>query len=152
MKQESAGFSRAECQFKGVISWVQVVFPNYRREMKGLDWGIFYNKYHENNYDAKTLESKIVELMEDDDVTSNRGIYEYLLGGEERHLSIRQFTPKMKRAAYERQKGICAKCGKHFEINEMHADHITPWSKGGKTIAENCKMLCADCNRRKGNI
>ena len=138
--------------FKGVISWVQVIFPNYRREMKGLDWGIFYNKYHKNNYDAKTLESKIVELMEDDDVTNNRGIYEYLLGGEERHLSIRQFTLKMKRAAYERQKGICAKCGKHFEINEMHADHITPWSKGGKTIAENCKMLCADCNRRKSDI
>ena len=138
--------------FKGVISWVQVIFPNYRREMKGLDWGILYNKYHKNNYDAKTLEARIVELMEDDDVTNNRGIYEYLLGGDEKHLSIRQFTPKMKRAAYERQKGICAKCGKHFEINEMHADHITPWSKGGKTIAENCKMLCADCNRRKSNI
>ena len=36
--------------------------------------------------------------------------------------------------------------------NQMQADHITPWSKGGKTIAENCQMLCADCNRRKGAI
>ena len=44
----------------------------------------------------------------------------------------------MKREAYERQNGICAKCGERFEITEMEADHITPWSQGGKTIAENC--------------
>lgn len=138
--------------FQSVINWIKVIFPNYRREMKGLDWGIFYNIYNKNEYDAKKLEAEIEKLMEDDDVTNNRGIYEYLLGGDERHLSIRQFTPKMKRAAYERQKGICAKCSKRFDIDEMHADHITPWSKGGKTISDNCKMLCADCNRRKGNI
>ena len=138
--------------FQSVISWVKVIFPNYRREMKGLDWGILYNKFHTNNYGAKILETKIIELMEDDDVTNNKGIYEYLLDGDERHLSIGQFTPKMKRAAYERQKGICAKCGNHFEIEEMYADHITPWSKGGKTIAENCKLLCANCNRRKSNL
>ena len=76
----------------------------------------------------------------------------YLLDGNEKHLSIRAFSPKMARTAYERQKGICPKCGKHFEIEEMQADHITPWSKGGKTIPENCQMLCADCNRRKSNI
>lgn len=100
----------------------------------------------------KTLEARIVELMEDDDVTNNGGIYEYLLGGEEKLLSIRSFTPKMARAAFERQKGICPKCGKSFKIEQMQADHITPWSKGGKTLAENCQMLCADCNRRKSNV
>lgn len=138
--------------FKSVIDWVQVIFPNYRKEMKGRDWGVFFNKYGKNTYDAKTLEAKIVELMEDDDVTNNSGIYEYLLSGEEKHLSIRSFTPKMARAAFEKQKGICPKCGKTFTIEEMQADHITPWSKGGKTVAENCQMLCADCNRRKSNI
>ncbi|MBQ9622864.1 MAG: DUF262 domain-containing protein [Treponema sp.] len=138
--------------FKSVIDWVQVIFPNYRKEMKGRVWGVFFNKYGKNQYDAKTLESKIVELMEDDDVTNNGGIYEYLLSGEEKHLSIRAFTPKMARAAFERQKGVCPKCGKTFSIEEMQADHITPWSKGGKTIAENCQMLCADCNRRKSNV
>ena len=138
--------------FKSVIDWVQVIFPNYRKEMKGRDWGIFFNKYGKNQYDAKTLESRIVELMEDDDVTNNGGIYEYLLSGEEKHLSIRAFTPKMARTAFERQKGVCPKCGKTFTIEEMQADLITPWSKGGKTIAENCQMLCADCNRRKSNV
>ena len=138
--------------FNSVIDWMQVIFPNYRKEMKGRDWGVFFNKYGKNQYDAKTLEARIVELMEDDDVTNNSGIYEYLLSGEEKHLSIRAFTPKMARAAFERQKGVCPKCGKTFSIEEMQADHITPWSRGGKTIAENCQMLCADCNRRKSNV
>ncbi|MBR3674233.1 MAG: DUF262 domain-containing protein [Clostridia bacterium] len=138
--------------FNAVINWVKVTFTEYRKEMKGLDWGIFYNKYSKGKYDPKTLEKKIVELMEDEDVTKNSGIYEYLLDGDEKHLSIRSFSPKMARTAYERQKGICPKCKKHFEIDEMQADHITPWSKGGKTLADNCQMLCADCNRRKSNI
>jgi len=33
----------------------------------------------------------------------------------------------------------------------MEADHITPWSKGGKTDTDNCQMLCAEDNRAKGN-
>ena len=138
--------------FQSVIAWVKATFPNYRKEMKGLPWGIYYNKYGAGQYDPKQFEARIVELMEDEDVSKNSGIYEYLLDGNEKHLSIRAFTPKMARAAYERQKGICPKCGKHFEFNQMQADHITPWSKGGKTVSENCQMLCADCNRRKSNI
>lgn len=138
--------------FKRVIDWVNTIFPKYRKEMKGIEWGILYNKYGKGNYDAKKLEARIVELFIDDDVTSKKGIYEYLLSGEEKHLSIRTFSEKMAREAYEIQKGICKKCGKHFELEQMHADHITPWSKGGKTIAENCQMLCADCNRKKSDI
>lgn len=138
--------------FQSVINWIKVLFPNYRKEMKGLEWGVFYNKYSSRNYDPRQFETRIVELMEDDDVTKNSGIYEYLLDGEEKHLSIRAFTPKMARTAYERQKGICPNCGEQFEIDNMQADHITPWSKGGKSIAENCQMLCADCNRKKSNI
>jgi len=138
--------------FQAVINWVKAIFPKHRKEMKGLEWGVFYNKYGTGKYDPKQFEMRIVELMEDEDVTKNSGIYEYLLDGNEKHLSIRAFTPKMARAAYERQKGICPKCGKHFEIDDMQADHITPWSKGGKTVPENCQMLCEDCNRRKSNI
>lgn len=150
--QHDANCNELWLYFKSVIDWVQVIFPNYRKEMKGRDWGVFFNKYSGNAYDAKTLEERIVGLMEDDDVTNNSGIYEYLLSGEEKHLSIRAFTPKMARAAFERQKGICPTCGKTFTIEQMQADHITPWSKGGKTVAENCQMLCADCNRRKGAV
>ncbi len=138
--------------FQTVINWVKATFPTYRKKlMQGLEWGIFYNKFHTNSYDPKKLEKRIVDLLEDEDISNQKGIYEYLLDRQERHLNIRAFSPKMARTAYERQKGICPKCKKHFEIEEMQADHITPWSKGGKTTAENCQMLCADCNRRKSN-
>lgn len=139
--------------FRSVIDWVQATFPKYRKEMKGLAWGLLYNTNGERrDLDPSQLEEKVKHLMEDEDVTNKAGIYVYLLTGEERKLSIRAFDERMKREAYERQDGICSMCGKHFAYEEMHADHITPWSKGGKTIAENCRMLCADCNRRKTNI
>jgi 5-methylcytosine-specific restriction endonuclease McrA len=92
--------------------------------------------------------------MQDEDVTKKSGIYEYLLTGNERALNIREFSDKHKREAYESQKGICAsaRCpekGKHFKIEEMEGDHIKPWHEGGKTISENCQMLCKQCNRTK---
>ena len=137
--------------FQSVISWVKVVFPKYRKEMKGLPWGIFYNKYGENSYDSAELEKRIVELMEDEEVTSNKGIYEYLLSGSEKSLSLRSFPDKIKRAVYERQKGKCAFCGQDFAIERMQGDHIIPWSKGGTTVIENCQMLCTQCNGTKSN-
>jgi len=87
---------------------------------------LYYNKFGSEKYDPKALESKIVALMEDEDITRTAGIYEYLLDGEEKHLSIRAFSEKMRRAGYERQKGICPAYEKHFEYGEMEADHITP--------------------------
>lgn len=139
--------------FQMVINWVKATFPTFRKRlMAGLDWGIYYNKYASNSYDPKKFEKRIVELLDDEDVSNQRGIYEYLLDGNEKHLNIRAFSPKMAHTAYQRQNGVCLKCGKHFDLEEMQADHITPWSKGGKTNLENCQMLCAECNRRKSNL
>ena len=90
--------------------------------------------------------------MQDEDVTRKSGIYEFVLTGKERALSIRAFTDNMKREAYERQKGICPACNKPFGLDEMEADHTTPWSLGGKTIAENCRMLCKPDNRIKSGV
>ena len=138
--------------YQAVLDWVKRLFPNYRREMKGIDWGILYNEYKEQSYNSDKLEEKIKELMMDDDVTKKSGIYSYLITGKEKFLSIRAFTDNQKREAYEKQKGICPNCQKHFEIEEMEADHITPWHDGGKTTSDNCQMLCRECNRRKSGI
>lgn len=136
--------------FRSIIDWVQAIFPKKRKEMKGVAWGLFYNENHERtDLDAKKLEEKVSSLMADEDVTKKSGVYEYVLDGNEKALSIRAFTNRDKRTAYERQKGICPICGKHFEIDKMHADHITPWSKGGHTTSDNCQMLCRDCNLKK---
>ena len=87
--------------------------------------------------------------MQDEDVTKKSGIYPYVLTRQERHLSIRAFTDKMKREAYERQDGVCPFCKKKYDITEMEADHIKPWHEGGRTLADNCQMLCKQDNRTK---
>lgn len=138
--------------FRNVIDWVQLTFRPYRREMKGINWGNLYDEFKVKMFDTEKLEQEIQTLMMDEDVTSKKGIYPYVLTRNEKFLNIRAFPESQKRASYEKQKGVCIKCGKHFELSEMEADHITPWHLGGKTVAENCQMLCKECNRRKSGI
>lgn len=135
--------------FQSVIEWVKLTFPKYRKEMKTVQWGFLYKKYKDAVLDADKLESKISELMKDSDVQKKSGIYPYVLDGDERHLGIRTFDDNTKREVYEDQNGICKICGEHFEIEQMEADHITPWCQGGHTVKENCQMLCKSCNREK---
>jgi hypothetical protein len=135
--------------FQEVVAWVERVFPKNRNIMKGLDWGRFYNTHKGDKLNAADLERRIAELIEDDEVNSKKGIYEYLLTDNEKTLSLRTFDEKSKVKIYERQKGICLVCKKHYDIGAMEADHIIPWSKGGKTVHENCQMLCKMDNRTK---
>jgi hypothetical protein len=135
--------------FQAVISWVKAVFPTYRKEMKGIDWGFLYNEFKGQNFDSAKLEEEVSELMQDEDVGTKKGIYTYVLTRKEKHLNIRAFSDKQKREAYEKQQGICVVCKEHFQLAEMEADHITPWHEGGKTDAKNCQMLCKEDNRRK---
>ena len=135
--------------FQSVIEWVKTIFPDYRKEMKGVPWGPLYNEFKDVMLDPKKLGAEVARLMADDEVSNKKGIYSYILDGKEKHLNIRSFSDSQKREAYERQKGICPLCNTHFEIQLMEADHITPWHEGGKTNAENCQMLCKEDNRRK---
>ncbi len=152
--QHDANADKLWKYFQSVIAWVRAIFINYRREMNSVQWGELYNEFKDAKLNPNKLEAEITELMQDEDVTKKSGIYPYVLTRDERFLNIREFTEKQKREAYERQKGICmakkAICGNaHFEIEEMEADHIKPWHEGGKTISENCQMLCKQDNRTK---
>ena len=135
--------------FQVVMKWVKTVFVEYRKEMKGIDWGSLYEDFKGETFDSAKMEAEVAELMEDEDVSNKKGIYTYVLTREEKYLNIRPFSPKQKREAYERQKGICTICNKYFEMEKMEADHIKPWSKGGETTKENCQMLCKKDNREK---
>lgn len=135
--------------FQAVINWVANSFTSYRKEMKGVPFGFLYNEFKGQKLDAKKLEKEIAKLMEDEDVTNKKGIYSYVLTRKEKFLNIRTFNDRQKREAFERQKGVCPVCKKKYKIEEMEADHITPWHKGGKTSADNCQMLCEEDNRRK---
>jgi hypothetical protein len=138
--------------FTKVIEWVTSTFTTYRKPMKSIAWGALYNTYKDTKIDPVKMEKRISELVADDEVQNNKGIYLYVLDGQEKHLNLRTFNDAQKLAAYERQKGICPLCDKHYELSEMHGDHIVPWSKGGKTVPENCQMLCTADNIKKSNL
>jgi hypothetical protein len=155
--------------FDSVIDWVSTVFIAVLPEMKGLEWGRLYETYHGKSYDPKKMSAEVKKLMADDFVTSRKGIFEFLLGGktDKSLLNIRVFDPKTKRAAYTKQtqaaekKGVsnCPLCAignntnksRIYDFDEMDADHVSAWSKGGDSSSKNCQMLCITHNRAKGN-
>ena len=159
-----------ESYFTTVIDWAGARFPGrLRPEMKGQPWGEFYELYGNDSYDGAATEARVDELMGDLDVKNDRGIYEYILGGETetKLLNVRVFDDKTKKAVYQEQTdaaraaGIsnCPVCAVGTNTNktkiwpqkEMDADHVTAWSKGGATDRDNCEMLCKPHNRSKGN-
>lgn len=146
--------------FESIIAWVRSVFPVYRSEMKGLDWGKFYDDFKSQTFNANELEEQVKTLMADDEVQAKAGIYEYVLYGQEKSLNLRAFDNATKRTVYERQNGHCPYCdkeqgGEHinetYAFEEMEGDHIIPWSEGGKTSLDNCQMLCKRHNNLKSN-
>ncbi len=139
--------------FQSVLNWATDTFNlrRFRRIMKGLDWALFYDQFHEQPLDIKAMEQQIAELLGDDEIQRPMGIIPYVLTGDERYLDLRAFPDIIKLAVWERQNHRCAICGKEFDVEFMEGDHITPWREGGRTTEENCQMLCRECNRRKGS-
>lgn len=144
--------------FSTVIEWAKATFPVVRRERDGRDWGRLFTEHGDRMLDAEALEEQIKALLADDEVTRKTGVYEYVLTGDEKHLALRAFTKAQKTEMFTRQNGLCAdpSISGHdpeavFTLAQMEADHLTPWSAGGKTDLANGQMLCKDCNRRKSN-
>ena len=136
--------------FQSVISWVDASYTNKRKKlMKGVPWGKLYNEFKNDTLNPIKIEKEIYKLILDDDVTNKKGIYSYVLTRNEKFLSIRAFTDAIKQKVYEMQKGLCLNCKEEFPMSEMEADHITPWHAGGKTLEENCQLLCKKDNREK---
>lgn len=155
--------------FNSVIDWVATVFKDVLPEMKGREWGRLYEEHHGKSYDPDKMSAAVRKLAADDAVTSRKGIFEYLLGGskETRLLEVRVFDKKIARVTYDKQtqavanknKSNCPLCAvghgankaRIYKFDEMDADHVTAWSKGGGSSAKNCQMLCITHNRAKGN-
>ncbi len=156
--------------FTSVIDWVGSVFirpPD--KEMRGLDWGSLYKRFRSQSYSASKIDARVDELRVSPGVNNPKGIYEYLLGGEDEPqlLDIRLFDEKTKNLAYTQQttkataNGVsnCPLCAvgnntnkaRIYQRGEMDADHVAAWSKGGATDLSNCEMLCVPHNRAKGN-
>ena len=138
--------------FQNVLNWTITNFDlkKFKKIMKGLNWALYYDKYHSTTLDTVDLASRISKLILDSDVQKQVGIIPYVLTGDERYLDLRGFPEDIKLAVWEKQHHICPSCQKEFDYEFMEGDHITPWREGGRTVIENCQMLCRECNRRKG--
>ena len=138
--------------FQTVLNWAITNFDmkKYKKIMKGLDWAALYDKYGSETLDTVALSKRISELMRDSEVQRQTGIIPYVLTGDEHHLDLRSFPEDIKLAVWEQQHHIFPLCGKEYDFEFMEGDHITPWRDGGRTVIENCQMLCRECNRRKG--
>lgn len=155
--------------FNTVIDWVSSVFTDIENEMRGLEWGRLYEEYHKKSYNPTKISAEVHNLYGDPYIKNRKGIFEYILGGSKdtRLLDVRVFDDATKRSVYEAQtviakkKGIsnCSHCvmghdankKKIWSFDEMEADHVSAWSKGGATSIKNCEMLCKTHNRAKGN-
>lgn len=155
--------------FNAVIEWVSTVFTDVLPEMRGLEWGRLYETYHGKSYLPGKISAAVQELAADDCITNRRGIFEYILGGsiDRKLLAVRVFDEKTKRVAFNKQtqgaqasgKSNCPLCalgenpnrGRIYKLDEMDADHVSAWSRGGDSSAKNCQMLCITHNRAKGN-
>ena len=140
--------------FNDVINWIKTLFPGtYDKGMASLNWGNLYNKYHDEEFDSEEIVNKFNELIEfkaskELDVSVGK-IVEYCITRDENLLKHRAFSEAQRTTLYNRQKGICPDCGKHFIKADMHAHHIVPWYSGGVTELTNGVMLCKNCHTKR---
>lgn len=167
--RNDTSINHLKSHFNSVIDWINSIFKNVEKEMKGLNWGELYDKYHKKPYDRDEISERVLQLYADPFIKNRKGVFEYLLGGEvdTKLLEVRLFDEATKRHVYAEQTNMgqlknisnCPLCAisndsnkaKIWSLSEMDADHITAWSKGGKTDQNNCQLLCKTHNRAKGN-
>ncbi|WP_397363847.1 HNH endonuclease family protein [Olleya sp. R77988] len=167
--RKESNIKELKSYFNSVIDWVSTVFIDVEKEMCGLEWGRLYENYHKTAYNPRKVSEQVRELYGDPFVKNRKGVFEYILGGsiDTKLLQVRVFDEATKKSTYAQQTKIakskstsnCPLCAlgnnsnktKIWKINEMDADHVTAWSKGGATVKDNCEMLCKTHNRAKGN-
>lgn len=137
--------------YEEVLGWANYIFgTKYKKELPKVEWGLLYNRYHEIPCSPREIRAKVDALMENPEITKKVAVFEYVFSGEEKILSPRAFDDSMKRSKLEEQDHKCAYCGGEIpDMKSAHADHIVPWSKGGKTEYGNLQILCVKCNCKK---
>ena len=91
--------------FTSVIDWISSVFDDVENEMKGLEWGKLYEKYHHKSYNPKEVSKLVNQLYSDPFVKNRKGVFEYILGGctDSKLLDIRVFDEVTKQTKYKQQ-------------------------------------------------
>jgi hypothetical protein len=99
------------------------------------------------NQDPETIEVSVSELL----------VYQAKAGSNqiEKESELSRKVPLgLRFKVLSRDRFRCVLCGDNPPQNpacSLHADHILPWSKGGKTEIDNLRTLCALCNIGRSN-
>lgn len=154
--QDDADASHLINYFEDVCKWIEKVTggdDEPARVKLGKVWGELYNAYAKDFViDREKIDAEIDRLCRDAEVNEKpKGFYPYIISGDVRHLTQRQFKRSDKERKFREQGGVCPVCGGKFTLKEMEADHVKPYTDGGLTVYDNLQMLCMDCNRRKGS-
>ncbi len=165
--------------YRKLLNWVEKIFgANIAIDKKvrtTIDWGELWHQYHEKHYDSKHTQTRLHSLFkmhekEEDGVDNTeypfiqipKGIYQYILEGEtiesRKYINKTSFSKSEKQKKWKEQNKkfegenrICKQENCNSPFNQSHGDHITPRSKGGRTIFSNLQMLCESCNRKKSD-
>lgn len=81
LHRNDASIEELKTYFDTVIDWAKTLFGEPKGEMRGSEWGLFYERYHANSYNPDALQRRVDELYADEAVRNKKGVFEYLLGG-----------------------------------------------------------------------
>ena len=138
---ENGKFFQAALDYKHGLkepSQIQV----YRKLRKGIwvDMG-FYDLI--DAYEKNDQKRKVFKFLLKPKIDPNQDDQEYL-----DMIHNRQIPGEVQKEVYERDRGKCRICG---SSDNLHFDHILPFSKGGSSkVASNIQLLCARHNLKKG--
>lgn len=137
--------------------WIKLGHQPLRREMNKLN-----SKYSSGPYRnkfgtwRKALEA-FVDFINSDEIqeqekeesetTQNNPDKEII-----KHKTKRNISERLKVQVLMKDGNKCKLCGITITGENIHFDHIKPWSKGGETVLENLQVLCAKHNLAKGNL
>ena len=142
-------------RFKEVFNWYLKLVSNLtpaQKKLLPINLAVedLYNKYARIPMSSEKFHYLISETIDSlDEGDSTAKLVDYVFTQDRQYITPRLFPKAIAVRVYKKQNGICPICGKHFEFDEMQADHIHPWALGGKTKESNCQMLCKDCNNKK---
>ncbi len=112
--------------------------------------GSLYDEFKDKLLDTAKMEQEIPTLMMDDDVTSQKGIYPYVLT-RKRSFEHPSFYENQKRTATN-DKRVLQQVRRPLRIKRNGGRPYNALEQGRKNKPGNCQMLCLECNRRKCDI
>jgi inorganic pyrophosphatase len=102
----------------------------------------------------KALEA-FIEYINSDEIKNDEPLIEEVIQEKQiefKHKTKRFPSERLKVQVLMRDGNKCNLCGITVTGEDIHFDHIKPWSKGGETVLDNIQVLCAKHNLAKGDL